>query len=118
MLVAGAAVVLIPGLDLLLIIASQNLQGLLPPVVLVFMVLLVNDQRLMGTYRNGRVGNVLAWSAVAVVVVLDAVLLGVAALGALESGWAERGADPQRLVRVTLAARSQDRPRPASGAPP
>ena len=45
------------------------------------MVLLANDRRLMGDHRNGRVGNVLAWSAIGVVVVLDAVLLGVAALG-------------------------------------
>jgi Mn2+/Fe2+ NRAMP family transporter len=82
-LVAGALVVLIPGLDLLpLILASQNLQGLLLPVVLIFMVLLVNDRRLMGDHRNGRVANVLAWSAVGVVIALDAVLLGVAALGA------------------------------------
>jgi hypothetical protein len=35
----------------------------------------------MGEHRNGRIGNVLAWSAVGLVVALDAVLLGVAALG-------------------------------------
>ena len=78
----GALVVLIPGLDLLpVILASQNLQGLLLPIVLVFMVLLANDRRLMGAHANGRVGNVLAWGAVGIVVVLDAVLLGIAALG-------------------------------------
>ena len=78
----GALVVLIPGLDLLpLIVASQNLQGLLLPVVLVFMVLLVNDGRIMGSHRNGRIGNVLAWGAVGLVIALDAVLLGVTALG-------------------------------------
>ncbi|MBA3876113.1 MAG: Mn transporter [Anaerolinea sp.] len=78
----GALVVLIPGLDLLpLIVASQNLQGLLLPVVLVFMVLLVNDGRIMGRHRNGRVANALAWGAVGLVIALDAVLLGVTALG-------------------------------------
>ena len=78
----GALVVLIPGLDLLpLIIASQNLQGLLLPVVLVFMVMLVNDARIMGRHRNGRLANVLAWGAVGLVIALDAVLLGVTALG-------------------------------------
>jgi Mn2+/Fe2+ NRAMP family transporter len=83
-LFAGALVVLIPGLDLLpVILASQNLQGLLLPIVLVFMVLLVNDARLMGAHRNGRVANVLAWSAVGLVIALDTVLLGVAALGRL-----------------------------------
>ncbi len=82
LLAVGALVVLIPGLDLLpVILASQNLQGLLLPIVLVFMVLLANDRRLMGAHANGRVGNVLAWGAVGIVVVLDAVLLGVAALG-------------------------------------
>ncbi len=83
-LAVGALVVLIPGLDLLpLIIGSQNLQGLLLPVVLVFMVVLVNDKRLMGDHRNGRTANVLAWGAVGLVVVLDAVLLAVSAAGAL-----------------------------------
>ncbi len=81
-LVAGALIVLLPGLDLLpVIVASQNLQGLLLPIVLVFMVVLVNDKRLMGRHRNGRVANVLAWAAVGLVVVLDVVLLGVSALG-------------------------------------
>ena len=81
-MLVGALVVLIPGLDLLpVILASQNLQGLLLPVVLVFMVLLINDRRLMGDRRNGRVANVLAWSAVGLVIALDAVLLGVTALG-------------------------------------
>jgi hypothetical protein len=35
----------------------------------------------MGEHRNGRVGNVLAWSAIGLVILLDVVLLGVAALG-------------------------------------
>ena len=83
-LAIGALVVLIPGLDLIpIIVGSQYVQGLLLPIVLVFMVLLVNDERLMGRHRNGRVANVLAWSAVGLVVALDAVLLGVGVLGAL-----------------------------------
>jgi Mn2+/Fe2+ NRAMP family transporter len=81
-LAVGALVVLLPGLDLLpLIITSQNLQGLLLPIVLIFMVILVNDARLMGRHRNGRIANALAWTAVGGVVVLDVVLLGVSALG-------------------------------------
>jgi Mn2+/Fe2+ NRAMP family transporter len=83
-LVVGAAIVLLPGIDLLpLILASQNLQGLLLPIVLIFMVLLVNDRRLMGRHANGRRMNVLAWAAVGLVVVLDVVLLGSTVLGAL-----------------------------------
>ncbi len=82
-LASAALFVLLPGLDLIpLIIATQNLQAILLPVILVFMVLLVNDERLMGRYRNGRVANVLAWGTVALVVALDAVLIGVSVLGA------------------------------------
>ena len=83
-LAAGALVALLPGLDPIpVIVATQNLQGLLLPIVLVLMVLLVNDERLMGRYRNGRRANVLAWTCVGLVVVLDVILLLVTALEAL-----------------------------------
>ena len=75
---------LVPEGDLVgVIVGSQNLQGILLPIVLVFVVLLVNDRRLMGGHANRRLGNVLAWGAVGVVVALNAALLGTALLGAL-----------------------------------
>jgi NRAMP (natural resistance-associated macrophage protein)-like metal ion transporter len=87
LLVVGALVVLIPGLDPIpLIIGTQYLQGLLLPIVLVFIVLLVNDGRLMGRFTNGRGLNVLAWGCVALVTVLDVVLLASAAGDALGLG--------------------------------
>ena len=83
-LFVGAVVVLIPGLDLIgIIVASQYLQGLLLPIVLVFMLLLVNDKGLLGKHVNGRRLNVLAVVCIALVVVLDAVLLGTSVLGAV-----------------------------------
>ena len=81
-LFAGALVVLIPGISLLpVILSSQYLQGLLLPIVLVFMVLLVNDRSLMGSHANGRIANVVAWVAVGLVIALDLILLGVGVLG-------------------------------------
>ena len=81
-LILGALIVLLPGLDLTgVIVGSQNLQGLLLPIVLVFMVLLVNDRVLMGRHANGRKANLLAWVAVGLVVILDVVLLVVTLLG-------------------------------------
>ena len=78
------AVLLVPEGDLVgIIVGSQYLQGILLPIVLVFIVLLVNDRRLMGKHANRRGGNLLAWGAVAVVVALNAALLGVALLGVL-----------------------------------
>lgn len=84
----GAALfVLLPGLDLIpLILATQNLQALLLPVILVFMVLLVNDERIMGRHRNGRVGNVLAWGTVVLIVALDLILVGVTLFEAIGVG--------------------------------
>jgi Mn2+/Fe2+ NRAMP family transporter len=78
----GALIVLVPGLDLTgVIVGSQNLQGLLLPVVLVFLVLLVNDRALMGRHANGRKANLVAWVAVGLVVLLDVVLLAITLLG-------------------------------------
>jgi Mn2+/Fe2+ NRAMP family transporter len=83
-LAVGALVALIPALDVVpLIVASQNLQGLVLPIVLVFMVILVNDRRLMGRHRNGTLGNLAAWVAIGLVVALDVVLLASGLLAAL-----------------------------------
>jgi Mn2+/Fe2+ NRAMP family transporter len=83
-LFAGAIVVLIPGLPLIeLIVNSQNLQALLLPFVLVFILLLVNNRRLLGRHANGRARNALAISGIAVVIVLDVALLGGTLLEAL-----------------------------------
>jgi NRAMP (natural resistance-associated macrophage protein)-like metal ion transporter len=84
-LALGAVVVLLLPENALvpIIVASQNLQGILLPVVLVFLVLLVNDRRLMGSHVNGRRGNVLAWGTVGAVVALNVVMLVVTGLGAV-----------------------------------
>src|SRR3954470_3318917 len=76
-LAVGAFVTMLPGIDLIgLIVGSQYLQGLLLPIVLVFMVKLVNNKRLLGTHANGRMLNTLAVVSVGLVIVLDVTLLG------------------------------------------
>ena len=83
-LFAGALVVMIPIVDPIgLIVGSQYLQGLLLPIVLIFMLKLVNDRVLLGRHVNGRLRNVLAVACVGIVVVLDLVLLGSAAASGL-----------------------------------
>ena len=62
-LVIGAAVVLVPGLPLIpVMIVTQVANGVLLPVVLVFMLILANREALMGRYRNGPIFNVIAWT--------------------------------------------------------
>ena len=76
MIVIGAGIILIPGVPLFpVLFLSQVLNGLLLPFVLFFVVLLINRTDLMGTYVNGRVWNVIAWSTVVVMVGLTLVLV-------------------------------------------
>jgi len=73
----GAIVVLVPGLPLIgVILVSQNLNGILLPIVLVFMLRLVNKPRLMGAHTNPAWLNVLAWSLTGLIILLTLVLFG------------------------------------------
>jgi NRAMP (natural resistance-associated macrophage protein)-like metal ion transporter len=70
-LVVGALVVLVPGLPLVrIMLVSQIVNGVLLPFVLLFMLLLVNDPRLMGTWRNGRFFNAVAWATTVLMILL------------------------------------------------
>jgi Mn2+/Fe2+ NRAMP family transporter len=65
----GAAFVLIPGLPLLKVILwSQVANGILLPFVLVYMLLLINRPRLMGTFKNKAWQNWIAWTTAAVMI--------------------------------------------------
>jgi NRAMP (natural resistance-associated macrophage protein)-like metal ion transporter len=73
---AGAAVILIPTFPLLKVtVLSQVLNGILLPVVLVFMLLLVNKHELMGRHVNSRFFNIVAWATVVGMSVLSFILL-------------------------------------------
>lgn len=72
----GAAVVLLPHLPLIpLMLTAQLIQGILLPVVLVFMLLLLNDRRLMGEYVNSRIYNLAIGLLVAVLISASAALV-------------------------------------------
>jgi hypothetical protein len=71
-----ALVVLWPGLPLVAImVASQALNGILLPVVLLIMLRLVNDRRLMGAHTNGGASNAIAWATGALLIALSGTLL-------------------------------------------
>jgi Mn2+/Fe2+ NRAMP family transporter len=64
MLVVGAVVAMLPHIPVVpLLVAIQVLNGVLLPMILLFLLLLSNDARLMGHLKNGRLANVLGWSA-------------------------------------------------------
>jgi NRAMP (natural resistance-associated macrophage protein)-like metal ion transporter len=82
LLVVGAIVVLIPGLPLIpLILVSQNVNGLLLPVVLVFVLLLARDRSIMGEQRNGTITTAIGAGAALIASLLSIALVAVTLLG-------------------------------------
>jgi len=68
-IVLSAGMILMPGVPLLkIILTSQILNGLLLPVILVFMALLIRRRELMGEYVNGPVYDVVTWGTTVVLV--------------------------------------------------
>jgi NRAMP (natural resistance-associated macrophage protein)-like metal ion transporter len=76
LLAAGAAIVLIPNFPLVkFIILSQVLNGILLPVILFFMLSLINRYELMGKYTNSHWFNIVAWATAIIVTVLSLILV-------------------------------------------
>jgi len=72
-IVFGAAVALLADHNRLIAIMlfSQVINGVLLPVVVFFMLRIVNDKSIMGDYTNGRLFNIFAWGGSALVAVLS-----------------------------------------------
>jgi Mn2+/Fe2+ NRAMP family transporter len=76
LIVLGAAIILLPIKSLVeAMLASQTLNGVLLPVILIVMLRLINDKGLMGRFTNGRVFNVLAWVMVVLLIILTVILV-------------------------------------------
>ncbi len=72
----GALAILIPGAPLIsIMLISQVLNGMLLPFVLVFMLLLINNKKLMGEYTNSKLFNVLAWGTTIIMSILTILLV-------------------------------------------
>jgi Mn2+/Fe2+ NRAMP family transporter len=82
LLVIGALVVLSPSVPLIpLILVSQNVNGLLLPIVLVFILRLAGDRALMGDQANGRVSQIVGVGTALMASALSVGLVAVTVLG-------------------------------------
>ncbi len=71
LIVLGAGVLLIPRVPLVYVsVLSQVANGVVLPVVLIFMLLLTNDRELMGDHVNSRTFNIIAWTTVVTTIVM------------------------------------------------
>jgi Mn2+/Fe2+ NRAMP family transporter len=81
-IIVGAAVVLIPKITLISVIfVSQTINGIILPVILIYVLKIVNDEEIMGKYTNGPVFNVIAWSTVVFIIAVTAILLVLTVFG-------------------------------------
>lgn len=77
LIIFGAGLALIPGVPVIkLLVWTQVLNGVLLPIILVFVMLLINDARLTGKLKNTRFYNVLGWGTVAMITLAVLMLLG------------------------------------------
>jgi Mn2+/Fe2+ NRAMP family transporter len=76
MIFLGAGLILYPDLPLIPIMyLSQVVNGMVLPLVLIFMLLLINDKKLMMNYTNGPVFNAIAWITALVMIGLTLFLI-------------------------------------------
>lgn len=76
LIVLGAGIILLPIRSLIeAMLASQTLNGVLLPIILIVMLRLINDKRLMGRYVNGRVFNLVTWVSVVLLIALTGILV-------------------------------------------
>jgi len=76
LIVLGAATVLIPNFPMVQVaVLSQVLNGVLLPVIMIFMLKLINKHELMGKYTNSRWFDIVAWTTAAIVIAMSLVLV-------------------------------------------
>ena len=78
LIVVGAGIVLLPRFSMVqMILLSQLLNGMLLPVILIFMLVLINKTNLMNEWINPRAYNVVAWLTVIIVIGMTLALTGI-----------------------------------------
>jgi NRAMP (natural resistance-associated macrophage protein)-like metal ion transporter len=82
LIVVGAGFVLIPRFPLIrMILFSQVINGVLLPVVLIFMVLLINKRDLMRNWVNSWIYNLVVWVTVVVMIGMSLAFAGISLRG-------------------------------------
>src|SRR2546421_2200895 len=76
LIILGVVISLIPGLPFIqVLIVLQNVNAAMLPILLVFIILLVNNRRLMGRRANGLITNILSWVTIVTITALVIVWL-------------------------------------------
>lgn len=81
-IVIASLIVLLPKAPLIkIMLMSQGVNGILLPVILIFVMKIINDKRIMGDHTNKPLGNIIAWLTVFGIVLATVILLGAILFG-------------------------------------
>ena len=81
-IIIPALVILIPKAPLIkIMIWSQGVNGILLPVILIFVMLIINNKRIMGEHTNKPIGNLIAWLTIIGIIGATAVLVVSSVMG-------------------------------------
>lgn len=76
LIILAVIIIMIPNVPLLSILyLSQVANGILLPFLLILMLLIINDQKIMGEYVNSRLLNIISWATVVIVMCLSIALV-------------------------------------------
>jgi NRAMP (natural resistance-associated macrophage protein)-like metal ion transporter len=76
LIILGVLVTMIPGLPIIqVLVVLQDLNAAMLPILLTFIILLVNNRRLMGKQANGLGLNIISWSTLILVTIMIILLL-------------------------------------------
>lgn len=77
LVIIGAGVILLPNVPLIpIMLWTQVINGILLPLVLIFMLDLINDPDLMGEHVNSRTFNIISWLITIIMIILTTLLVG------------------------------------------
>jgi hypothetical protein len=100
LIVFGAGVILWPNFPLVkTILASQVLNGVLLPFVLIYMVLLINKKGLMKEWTNSAAYNAVAWVSVAIMIGLTLALVSITVKQLMQAEGPSRNSAPVAQVQ-------------------
>lgn len=75
-IILPAVLVLLPGVSMLkIMILSQDVNGILLPFILIFVMKIINNKKIMGEHVNKPAGNILAWLTIAGIILATVVLV-------------------------------------------
>jgi Mn2+/Fe2+ NRAMP family transporter len=81
-IIIPAVIVLIPRAPLIkIMIWSQDVNGILLPVILIFVMKIINNKKIMGEHVNKPIGNIIAWLTIIGIILATAALVMASVMG-------------------------------------